>query len=98
MSDAPLPHVLLVDDEDEFREVIAERLAESGFRVEQTGTGEQALARLSAFAFDVLVTDLRLPSVDGRQVLDDAFARYPEIIAIVMTGFGTVREAVEVTR
>src|SRR5262245_61668517 len=91
-------HLLLVDDEAAFREVIAERLSEHGFRVEQAGSGEQALERLNDFAFDILITDLRLPGVDGRQVLDEAFARYPEIIAIVITGFGTVREAVEVTR
>jgi DNA-binding NtrC family response regulator len=91
-------HLLLVDDEAAFREVIAERLAEHGFRVEQAGSGEQALERLNEFAFDILITDLRLPGVDGRQVLDEAFARYPDIIAIVITGYGTVREAVEVTR
>ena len=98
MGDTPQQHLLLVDDEGGFREVMAERLADHGFRVEQAGTGEEALERLNDFAFDILVTDLRLPGVDGRQVLDEAFARYPEIIAIVITGFGTVREAVEVTR
>ncbi len=91
-------HLLLIDDEAAFREVIAERLSEHGFRVEQAGSGEQALERLNEFAFDILITDLRLPGVDGRQVLDEAFARYPDIIAIVITGYGTVREAVEVTR
>ena len=98
MSDAPAQHLLLVDDEDAFREVIAERLGEYGYRVEQAATGEAALERLNEFAFDVLLTDLRLPGVDGRQVLDEAFGRYPEITAIVITGFGSVREAVEVTR
>src|SRR5471030_2177204 len=98
MTDAAPQHLLLVDDEAAFREVIAERLSEQGFRVEQAGTGEEAVARLNDFAFDILVTDLRLPGVDGRQVLDEAFARYPDIIAIVITGYGTVREAVEVTR
>ena len=78
--------------------MIAERLQESGYRVEQASTGEAALERLNEFAFDVLITDLRLPGVDGRQILDEAFARYPEIMAIVITGFGGVREAVEVTR
>src|SRR5262249_37918444 len=97
MADPPL-HVLLVDDEAPLREVMAERLGESGFRVEQAGTGDDALGRLNDFAFDILVTDLRLPSADGRIVLDEAFARYPEIIAIVITGFATVREAVEVTQ
>jgi DNA-binding NtrC family response regulator len=94
----PLPHLLLVDDEAGFREAIAERLGEAGFQVVQAGSGEDALARLNAFAFDILVTDLRLPGADGRQVLDEALSRYPEIVAIVITGYGTVREAVEVTR
>ncbi len=97
MTDAP-QHLLLVDDEHAFRTVIAERLGDHGYRVEQAGTGEEALERLNEFAFDVLVTDLRLPGVDGRRVLDEAFTRYPEITAIVITGFGSVREAVEVTR
>lgn len=97
MTDSP-QHLLLVDDEAAFREVMAERLEEQGFRVAQAATGEEALERLNEFAFDVLITDLRLPGVDGRQVLDEAFTRYPEIIAIVITGYGTVREAVEVTR
>ncbi|MEZ5316688.1 MAG: sigma-54 dependent transcriptional regulator [Vicinamibacterales bacterium] len=98
MEDPSLQHLLLLDDEPAFREVMAERLAEHGFRVEQAGTGEDALARLNEFAFDILVTDLRLPGIDGRQVLDEALARYPDIIAIVITGFATVREAVDVTR
>ena len=97
MTDSPL-HILLVDDEAPFREVIAERLVEHGYRVDQASTGEAALERLKEFAFDILVTDLRLPGVDGRQVLDEALTRYPDIIAVVVTGFGTVREAVEVTR
>jgi two-component system response regulator PilR (NtrC family) len=97
MTDS-LQHLLLVDDERAFREVIAERLGDHGYRVEQAGSGEEALDRLNEFAFDVLITDLRLPGADGRQVLDEAFARYPDITAIVITGFGSVREAVEVTR
>src|SRR5579871_1019105 len=98
MAEAAPQHLLLVDDEPALREVMAERLAEHGFLVEQAGSGEEAIERLSDFAFDVLITDLRLPGLDGRQVLDEAFARYPEILAIVITGYGTVREAVEVTR
>jgi len=98
MAEDGAQHLLLVDDEQAFREVMAERLADEGFLVAQAGTGEDALARLNDFAFDILVTDLRLPGVDGRQVLDEALSRYPDIIAIVITGFGTVREAVEVTK
>src|SRR5688572_1333949 len=91
-------HLLLVDVEKALRDVVAERLRDTASRVEQARTGEEALERLNEFAFDVLSTDLRLPGVDGRQVLDEALARYPDITAIVITGFGSVREAVEVTR
>ena len=94
MSDSP-KHLLIVDDEAALRGAIAERLADHGFVVEQAGSGEEALERLAAFAFDVLITDLKLPGINGRQVLDAAIERYPEIIAIVITGYGTVKDAVE---
>src|SRR6516165_1663586 len=87
-------HLLIVDDEAPLREAIAERLGDHGFVVEQAGSGEDALARLSEFAFDVIITDLRLPGVDGRAVLDAALERYPDIIAIIITGYGTVKDAV----
>src|SRR6476659_5740865 len=88
-------HLLLVDDEAALREAIGERLADHGFIVEQAASGEQALARLADFAFDIIITDLRLPGVDGRAVLDAALERYPDIIAIIITGFGTVKDAVD---
>ncbi len=88
-------HVLIVEDEAPLREATAQRLSDQGFAVVQAGTGEQALERLAEFAFDVVVTDLRLPGVDGTQVLQAAVERYPEIIGIVVTGFGTVKGAVE---
>jgi DNA-binding NtrC family response regulator len=87
-------HLLIVDDEAPLREAIAERLGDHGFAVEQAGSGEDALVRLSEFAFDVIITDLRLPGVDGRAVLDAALERYPDIIAIIITGYGTVKDAV----
>jgi DNA-binding NtrC family response regulator len=94
MSD-PAKHLLIVDDEKPLREAVAERLSDHGFVVEQADSGEEAIRRLTDFAFDVLVTDLRLPGIDGRQVLDAALERYPDIVAIVITGYGTVKDAVD---
>src|SRR3954469_9545850 len=88
-------HLLLVEDEAPLRTAIAEQLADHGYQVEQVGTGEAALAKLAEFAFDVIVTDLRLPGVDGSAVVDAAVDRYPDIIAIIVTGYGTVKDAVE---
>ena len=88
-------HLLLVEDEGPLRQAVAEQLADRGFSVEQAETGEAALARLADFAFDVIVTDLRLPGIDGSAVVEAAVARYPDIIAIVVTGYGTVKDAVQ---
>ena len=88
-------HLLLVEDEAPLRAAVAERLAEEGFRVEQAGSGEEALDRLEAFAYDILLVDMRLPGIDGTEVLQAALDRYPDIIGIVVTGFATVKAAVE---
>ena len=88
-------HLLIVDDESALRSAVAERLADHGFSVEQAGSGEEAVERLAEFAFDILITDLRLPGMNGREVLDAALERYPDIIALVITGYGTVEDAVD---
>jgi len=88
-------HVLLVEDEAALRQAVAEQLADRGYQVQQAESGEVAIARLADFAFDIIITDLRLPGVDGAAVLESAVGRYPDIIAIVVTGYGTVKDAVE---
>ena len=88
-------HLLIVEDEASLRAVVAERLADEGYDVVQASHGEEALERLAEFAFDIVITDLRLPGIDGGKVLEAALARYPEIIGIVVTGYGTVKDAVE---
>ncbi len=94
MAEGP-KHILLVEDEAPLRAAIAEQLTDRGFKVEQVDSGESALARLAEFAYDVIITDLRLPGISGADVLEAAVDRYPEIVAIVVTGFGTVKDAVE---
>src|SRR5215471_12102643 len=91
----PSKHLLLVDDEAPLRAAVAEQLGDRGYHVEQADSGEAALARLADFAFDIVVCDLRLPGVDGTAVVEAAVARYPDIVAIVVTGYGTVKDAVE---
>src|SRR5260221_10560763 len=88
-------HLLLVEDEAALREAVAEQLTDRGYHVEQADSGESAVSRLADFAFDIILTDLRLPGIDGSAVVETAVARYPDIIAIVITGYGTVKDAVE---
>src|SRR5258706_15191094 len=91
----PQKHLLIVEDEGPLRKAVAEQLTDRGYRVEQADSGEAALAKLADFAFDIIITDLRLPGIDGSAVVEAAVERYPHIIAIVVTGFGTVKDAVE---
>jgi two-component system, NtrC family, response regulator AtoC len=94
-----LKHLLIVEDEETLRTVVAGRLAEEGFAVAQAASGEEAVARLAEFAFDVVLTDLRLPgAADGIAVLEAALDRYPDLPVVIMTGFGTVRDAVAAIR
>src|SRR5262245_51978244 len=94
MADNP-KHLLLVEDEAPLRQAIAEQLTDRGYHVEQADSGEAAMARLADFAFDVIITDLRLPGMDGTALIQAAVGRYPVIIAIVVTRYGTMKVAVE---
>ncbi|HWF85552.1 MAG TPA: sigma-54 dependent transcriptional regulator, partial [Vicinamibacterales bacterium] len=88
-------HLLIVEDESALRAAIAAQLTARGYDVQEAGSGEEAVARLAEFAFDIIITDLRLPGIDGSAVVEAAVGRYPDIIAIVVTGYGTVKDAVE---
>jgi DNA-binding NtrC family response regulator len=74
---------------------MAERLTDRGFGVVEAENGAKALELLEQFAFDIVVTDLRMPGVNGSQVIRSALDRYPGIVVIVITGYGTVRDAVD---
>jgi len=93
-STRPQPCVLLVEDEEDLRALIAEALTKEGFAVAEAPTGAEASERLRSFAYDAIVVDLKLPDADGMDILESALTRYPEVVAVVMTGFGGVTEAV----
>jgi two-component system, NtrC family, response regulator PilR len=95
MTNARQPSVLIVEDDADLRETLCESLESAGFAVAQSADAASAKERLEAFAYDGLVVDLHLPDTSGMSVLEEAVARYPEIKAVVMTGFGGVAEAVE---
>jgi DNA-binding NtrC family response regulator len=87
--------ILVVDDDADLRQAIVEILTVDGFEVHGVGTAEEAQAMLSQTAYDVLVTDNNLPGQQGIELLEDSLVRYPQIVAVVMTGFGTIETAVQ---
>lgn len=80
--------VLLVDDEEELVATIQERLEFRGILAEAVTTGHEALERVQQSRFDVVVVDLKMPGLDGSEVVDVIRARQPEIRIILITGHG----------
>ena len=86
---APAPgRVLVVDDEPEIAELVAEHLRRDGLTVEIVSSGRKALARLKSQSFDVVVSDLRMPDLDGRALVDALRALHPELAkrVVLITG------------
>jgi len=90
-----MARVLVVDDEPKLGRVVQEMLELDGHAVERAAGGPEALVRLAAAAFDVVVTDLRMPGADGLAVLRAARGRPSPPEVIVVTAYGTAESAVE---
>jgi DNA-binding NtrC family response regulator len=91
----PARRVLVVEDRDSLRRMLAAALGGEGYEVETAADGEAAIARLGAAAFDLVLTDLKLPGASGLEVLSAARAAQPATPVVVLTGYGTVAAAVE---
>jgi two-component system response regulator HydG len=94
----PTGSVLVVDDQRNMRATTAIVLRSAGHLVEEAEDGAGALRRIQQEAFDVVLTDLRMPSVDGMEVLREAQRLSPETQVIVMTAYGTIESAVDAIR
>lgn len=93
----PSPSLLLVDDDPMPRETLSTLLSAEGFQVVTASTGEEAERKLKAEQppFDLVITDLVMPGKTGMDVLKCALNRNPSCTVLVLTGFGSVREATE---
>jgi len=81
---APAYAVLIVDDEPEIRDSVAEILGSAGHRTVTAGSGREALERLAVETFDVVLTDIRMPDVDGRALYRQIERRWPSLAARVV--------------
>jgi two-component system, OmpR family, response regulator CpxR len=86
--------VLLVDDEEEFVEVLAERLETRDFTVLKAFSADQALARIAQQEVDVVVLDVLMPGKDGIEALREIKEMHPILEVIMLTGNATVESAV----
>jgi len=87
--------ILIVDDELNMRLVLAAMLKREGYEVSSAADGAEALSILKAGPVAAVVTDLKMPNIDGMELLDRVSADYPDVPVIIITAHGTVATAVE---
>ncbi len=86
--------ILLVDDEKNMRTVLTLLFEREGFSVRSAATGEEALEALRAGIFDLILTDLKMPAMDGMSLIEAIRREGMEVPVVVVTAFGTIEKAV----
>jgi excisionase family DNA binding protein len=89
------PRILVVDDEETIRELLSRTLAIAEYEVEMVPDGQTAVDRLRIYPYDLLITDLRMPGVDGLTVIREARRYKADIPVIIVTGYSTEASAIE---
>ena len=95
------PHkgtILVVEDDMNQRSIVKTILAKDGFYVEDAGTGKKALELLKSTSFDLVLTDLRLPDLEGTEILKEVKAQNRPCHVIMMTAYGSIPSAIESTK
>jgi DNA-binding NtrC family response regulator len=93
-----MPTVLVVDDEDSIRRTLREILEYEDFGVEEAEDGEEALAAIQENHYDLVLLDVKMPKVDGMEVLEEIAADAADLPVVMISGHGTIETAVEATK
>ncbi len=89
------PHILLMEDEDSLAKGLRMILTDEGYAVDWAPTGRSALDKFNQRPFDLLMADLRLPDIDGMEVIKQVKKRWPETVVVVITGYASIESAVD---
>lgn len=95
---AKAARILVIDDEENIRATLEEFLTLTGYQVATAADGNEGLDRLGAGSFDLVLSDLKMPGVDGIAVIEWVKETQPELPVIVMTGFATVDTTIRALR
>ncbi len=90
-----IPEILVVDDDEMVRDVVVESIKAVGFNVDVCGDGAEALLKNETQHYDLIITDMRLPGLDGLTLIKMLKSNQSNTDVMVITGFGTVENAVE---
>ncbi len=90
--------ILIVDDEKPIRDSLKMVLAEEGFITDSAGDGEEALLKIQDNSYDIVISDIKMPKMDGMQLLESSSKVSPETFFIIMTAYASVKTAIEALR
>jgi DNA-binding NtrC family response regulator len=90
--------ILVVDDDSDLRMTVASALAEGQYLVEQATNGEEAVNRVKASQYDLVLMDVNMPKLSGIDALKEIKAHDPSIMVIILTAYSNIRDAIEATR
>ena len=91
-------NILVVDDERSIRDSLELVLKEEGYEVQTATDGKQAMELLQNSDFDIMITDLKMPEVDGIQLTKHCLQIYPQTSVIIITAYGSLETAIEALR
>ncbi len=91
-------HILIIDDEKNYLLVLETLLVDEGYKVTAINDSETALAFLEESEVDVVVTDMKMPRLSGRDVLERVKKNWPHVPVLIMTAFGSIESAVEIMK
>ncbi len=91
----PSPNILIVDDDADILKLISMRLIAAGYETTTANCGEQAMVKIALKRPDLIVSDLRMPSMDGMALLDAAHKIHPTLPIIMLTAHGSIPDAVK---
>ena len=89
------PRILVVDDEEAVRDLIARSLSGAEYEVDTAEDGATAVERLQSTDYDLLITDLKMPGVDGLTVIREGRRLRPDIPVVIITGYSSEASAIE---
>jgi two-component system NtrC family response regulator len=87
--------ILIVDDEKNYTLILSAVLQDEGFETLTANSGQEALETLAEFDVNLVITDMKMPVMDGIELLRHIKEKYPTVPVIMMTAYGTVEKAVE---
>lgn len=90
--------LLVVEDDADLREALVDTLELAGYEVKDSDCGESAIVKLAQESFDMVVSDVNMPGIDGHQLLEHVVAKYPGLSFLLVTAYGSITNAVDAMR